>query len=95
MIAEAFDKKKTTNEKIAEELEKIKRQLIYKNDCYGDSLQNPLGVFQKDKMQGILGRIDDKLNRIKAVGINDNTEDSISDLIGYFIHLKIMLNDKS
>jgi len=95
MIAEAFDKKKTTNEKIIAECEKIKTQLLYKNDCYGDSLQNPLGVFQKDKMQGILGRIDDKLNRIKAVGINDNTEDSISDLIGYFIHLKIMLNDKS
>ena len=54
-------------------------------------LQNPLGIFQKNKMDGILGRIDDKLNRIKAVGINDKTEDTVSDLIGYLIHLKIML----
>ena len=83
----------TTNDKIQLHTERIAKELIEKNKDYGDSLQNPLGVFQKDKMQGILGRIDDKLNRIKSVGINDKTEDSISDLIGYLIHLKIMLED--
>ena len=83
----------TTNEKILLYCEKTAKELIQKNKDYGDSLQNPLGVFQKNKLDGILGRIDDKLNRIKSVGINDKTEDSISDLIGYLIHLKIMLND--
>tara|TARA_R110001632_G_C11079862_1_gene388437 strand:- start:36 stop:296 length:261 start_codon:yes stop_codon:yes gene_type:complete len=82
-----------TNVKIHKECEKITRELIQKNKDYGDSLQNPIGIFQKNKMDGILGRIDDKLNRIKSVGINDKTEDSISDLIGYLIHLKIMLSD--
>jgi hypothetical protein len=67
--------------------------LIKKNNDYGDSLQNPISVFQQNKIDGILGRIDDKLNRIKSVGIDDNTEDTIEDLIGYLIHLKIMLND--
>ena len=83
----------TTNEKITLELSKIEKQLHYKNDCYGDSLQNPLGIFQKNKIDGILGRIDDKLNRIKAVGVNDKTEDTVEDLIGHLIHLKLMLSD--
>ena len=82
----------TTNEKIVKELSEIQKMLIQKNNDYGDSLQNPIGVFQKDKIQGLLGRLDDKLNRIRTVGINDKTEDTISDLIGYLIHLKIMLN---
>jgi len=83
----------TTNEKIVKEIDSIQKELLQKNIDYGDSLQNPIGVFQKDKMQGLLGRLDDKLNRIKAVGINDKTEDTIGDLIGYLIHLKIMLKD--
>jgi hypothetical protein len=80
-----------TNKKIKAYCDDLSTFLIQKNNDYNDSLQNPINVFQKDKMQGILGRIDDKLNRIKSVGINDNTEDTITDLIGYLIHLKIML----
>jgi len=80
-----------TNKKIKAYCDDLSKFLIQKNNDYNDSLQNPINVFQKDKMQGILGRIDDKLNRIKSVGINDNTEDTITDLIGYLIHLKIML----
>jgi len=83
----------TTNEKLENYLEETKKFLIQKNNDYGDSLQNPIEVFQKNKIDGILGRIDDKLNRVKAVGINDKTEDTIKDLIGYLIHLDIMLED--
>lgn len=83
-----------TNEKIKSFCDYLREFLIEKNVSYNDSLQNPIGVFQNDKLQGILGRIDDKLNRIKKVGINDNTEDTILDLIGYLVHLKIMLNEK-
>lgn len=79
-----------TESKIKEYLKEIEVMLIKKNRDYGDSLQNPISVFQKNKKEGILGRIDDKLNRIKSVGINDKTEDTITDLIGYLIHLKIM-----
>jgi len=82
-----------TNEKIEAYMNELTKFLIQKNNDYGDSLQNPIQVFQRNKIDGILGRIDDKLNRIKTVGINDKTEDTIEDLIGYLIHLKIMLND--
>lgn len=81
-----------TNEKIKLFCDDLSDFLIKKNIDYNDSLQNPIGVFQTNKIDGILGRIDDKLNRIKSVGINDKTEDTITDLIGYLIHLKIMLD---
>ena len=82
-----------TNENIRAYMAFLTDFLIEKNDDYGDSLQNPIGVFQKNKIDGILGRLDDKLNRIKSVGINDKTEDTIDDLIGYLVHLKLMLNE--
>lgn len=81
-----------TNDKIKSTLKELSQFLVKKNIDYGDSLQNPIQVFQKNKIDGILGRIDDKLNRIKTVGINDETEDTIDDLIGYLVHLKIMLD---
>ena len=82
-----------TNKRIKLFCDDLSNFLIQKNIDYNDSLQNPLGVFQKNKIDGVLGRIDDKLNRIKKVGINDKTEDSITDLIGYLIHLKLMLEE--
>jgi len=60
----------TTEETIAQVMDELKEMFIEKNLAYGDSLQNGLNVFSKDPVSGILGRLDDKLNRIKAVGIN-------------------------
>jgi hypothetical protein len=42
-----------------------------------------------DPATGIKARINDKLNRIKQVGLNDKTEDTVDDLIGYLVHLQI------
>jgi hypothetical protein len=81
----------TTEETIAQVMDELKEMFIEKNLAYGDSLQNGLNVFSKDPVSGILGRLDDKLNRIKAVGINEDTEDTIADLIGYLVHLKIKM----
>lgn len=81
-----------TNIRIEDYCTALAETLIKKNNAYGNSLHNPISVFQKDPMAGILGRIDDKLNRIKAVGINADTEDTIEDLIGYLVHLKLILN---
>ena len=81
----------TTEETIAQVMDELKEMFIDKNLAYGDSLQNGLNVFSKDPVSGILGRLDDKLNRIKAVGINEDTEDTIADLIGYLVHLKIKM----
>lgn len=84
----------TTEERIAQVMDELKEMFIEKNVAYGDSLQNGLNVFSKDPVSGILGRLDDKLNRIKAVGINEDTEDTIADLIGYLVHLKIKMQKK-
>ena len=84
----------TTDETIAQVMDELKEMFIEKNIAYGDILQNGLNVFSKDPVSGILGRLDDKLNRIKAVGINEDTEDTIADLIGYLVHLKIKMKKK-
>ena len=42
-----------------------------------------------DNAAAICARIDDKLSRIANSGLNDATEDTLDDLIGYLILLKI------
>jgi hypothetical protein len=81
-----------TNEKLRKEFNELRDFVIQKNVDYNNSLQNPVSVFQTSKMQGILGRLDDKLNRIKHAGVNEMTLDTMDDIIGYLIHLKIMIN---
>jgi hypothetical protein len=46
---------------------------------------------QASPVEQILVRIDDKLNRIKQGNILEDDEDVVSDLIGYFVLLKIAL----
>ena len=49
-----------------------------------------MNIFSKLKaIEAINVRIDDKLSRIKNKGVNDKTEDTLVDLIGYLILLKI------
>ena len=68
----------------------IRDLLIRKNKAYGDSALEPDNIFSKlDNAQAICARIDDKLSRIKNVGLDDKTEDTLDDLIGYLILLKI------
>ena len=68
----------------------IRDLLISKNQAYGDSALEPDNIFSKlDNAQAICARIDDKLSRIKNVGLDDNTEDTLDDLIGYLILLKV------
>jgi len=69
--------------------------LLEKNAAYGDSALNPVGIFSKgDAIESLCARIDDKLMRIKSKGITDATEDTVQDLIGYLILLKIALRQK-
>ena len=61
-----------------------------KNKAYGDSAIQPENIFSKlDNAQAICARIDDKLSRIKNRGLDDATEDTLDDLIGYLILLKV------
>ena len=80
-----------TEDIIKEEARKIVMLLLEKNKAYGDTANNPPKIFSKLDAEGLCARIDDKLSRIKMRGITDATEDSVSDLIGYLILLKVQL----
>ena len=69
-------------------LETVGRTLISKNASYGDSALNPVRVFSKaDSVEQIKVRIDDKISRIQRG--SDYGEDTVLDLIGYLILLKV------
>jgi hypothetical protein len=75
-------------------LEEIRDLLIAKNQKYGNSALEPLGVFsQLSAKEGLLVRIDDKLKRIKNGSLERDDEDVINDLIGYLVLLKIIGNE--
>jgi len=82
---------KTVDELISEECLTLERMLLLKNSAYNNSLHTEPPLFPIDSITGIQARINDKLNRIKQVGLTDATEDSVLDLIGYLIHLRIAL----
>ena len=78
-----------TQIEIEKTCEEIKQLLLEKNRKYGDSTLNPVRIFAKsDATEQLKVRIDDKLNRLKNLQ-EDETEDTITDLIGYLILLKI------
>jgi len=79
-------------EKLDIEVKFITDLLKEKNKAYGNTALNPTNIFSSlDASEAICARIDDKLARIKNKGINDETEDTVSDLIGYLLLLKMSL----
>ena len=81
--------------KLLEITREITELLISKNKAYGNTALNPTNIFSKlNATEAICARIDDKLARIGNKGINDETEDTVDDLIGYLLLLK-MSNDKT
>ena len=80
----------TFHEQVYKVLSEITEMLIAKNEKYGNSALEPLGVFsQLSAKEGLLVRIDDKLKRIKNGSLYKDDEDVINDLIGYLVLLKI------
>jgi hypothetical protein len=83
----------TFHEQVYKVLADIQEMLIAKNQKYGNSALEPLGVFsQLSAKEGLLVRIDDKLKRIKNGTLDHDDEDVINDLIGYLVLLKIETN---
>ena len=81
---------KSTQNSIKWICNEIRDLLLSKNKAYGDSAISPENIFSKlDNAQAICARIDDKLSRIKNRGLDDATEDTLDDLIGYLILLKV------
>ena len=85
---------KDTQVEIAQMCDSIKNMLLDKNMKYGDSALNPARILSNSSsIEQILVRIDDKLNRIQQGKSNiTEDEDVVSDLIGYFVLLKIAMN---
>lgn len=79
-----------TQEALVEECRAMAEMLLGKNLAYGDSAFTPLGVFAKaDADLLIRARIDDKLSRIMRGTEGAFSEDTLSDLIGYLVILRV------
>jgi len=78
--------------KLDREVKAISDLLKEKNKAYGNTALNPTNIFSKlNATEAICARIDDKLARIGNRGINDETEDTVDDLIGYLLLLKMSM----
>jgi len=77
---------------LEEELDFIFKFLKDKNEKYGSSIMEPLGIFHKGTtIEAINARIDDKLARIK----NQSTdEDAELDLLGYLLWKRVLIKQK-
>jgi hypothetical protein len=80
---------------IIRECDEIRELLLAKNEAYGNSALQPLRLFsQADPVEQIRVRIDDKLSRIHHRGVFSGDEDTLGDLIGYLILLKVALKQQ-
>lgn len=79
------------HEEVYKVLSEITEMLVAKNQKYGNSAIEPLGIFSDlSPEEGLKVRIDDKLKRIKNGSIDRDDEDVVNDLIGYLVILKIL-----
>lgn len=79
--------------KITKEITEL---LISKNKAYGNTALNPTNIFSKlSASEAICARLDDKLARISNKGIYDETEDTVDDLIGYLLLLKMAMKNET
>ena len=86
----------STKDSIKEKCRLLEDLLVRKNDAYGDSALEPLGVFSSaNASTGIKIRLDDKLKRIANAGLVEDTEDTLIDIAGYIILLMIAKDNES
>ena len=72
----------STQERIVEVTDAMQQVLLEKNKRYGDSAITPKRRFSKlDSTQGILIRLDDKMNRIESS--DELRTNDICNMIGY------------
>jgi len=76
---------------ITKECNSIKDLLVSKNASYGNSAFEPVRIFSTaDTIEQLKVRIDDKLSRISRGNLEvENFDETVTDLIGYLILLKI------
>ena len=77
----------STKDSIKQKCRQLEDLLVRKNDAYGDSALEPLGVFSSaNASTGLKIRLDDKLKRIANA---EDTQDTLIDIAGYIILLMI------
>jgi hypothetical protein len=82
--------KAPNGEAITAVCDEVKALLLAKNQKYGGSALNPARVFSKaSAIEQILVRIDDKISRIQTTGQSAPDEDTVMDLIGYLVLLRV------
>ena len=78
-------------QKVDKVLKDQKEILMAKNKAYGNSALEPVRIFSKvDAVEQLKVRIDDKLSRL-AKGNDFADEDTVTDLLGYLVLLKVAL----
>ncbi len=83
----------TMKDKISDELQQIETFLHDKNDAYGNSALDPVRVFSRtDTAEQLRVRIDDKLSRLMRGGEYPG-DDTVLDLVGYLVLLRIAERD--
>jgi len=86
----------STRDSIEKKCRELKELLLRKNDAYGNSALEPLGVFSScGASASIKIRLDDKLKRIANAGVVEDTEDTLIDIAGYIILLMIAKDNES
>ncbi len=79
-----------TQQEIRAECDALRDLLLEKNRKYGDSALSPARVFSRaSPIEQILVRIDDKLSRIRTSGTEGPDEDTVQDLLGYLVLLRV------
>ena len=87
---------RTMEQKIRKELGGLTELLIAKNKKYGNSALNPVRIFSSaSPIEQLKVRIDDKLSRISQGHGEDADEDTIQDLMGYLVLLRIAQKDQN
>ena len=77
------------DDEVSEVLTSIHQMLLEKNKMYGNSALEPQRIFSQVKtVEQIKVRIDDKLSRMANLQPGD-TEDTVMDLMGYLVLLRI------
>ena len=84
-----------TKDDIVRVCDNTKNLLIKKNKAYGDSALEPLGIFGNgDAVVSLGARMDDKLMRLKSLGMGKDSVDTLYDLHGYITLLIIAIERK-
>lgn len=74
---------------VTQVVEEVRATLLAKNKAYGNSALEPVRVFSTaDPVEQLKVRLDDKLSRLKS-SLNDDNEDTVLDLMGYLVLLRI------